>query len=1075
MIDNARSSVYGYSINKLNQLPMIKEFYRLFGLTMLVLLTYTATFGQQQVSGIVRDADGTPVPGVNIVIKGTTTGTSTDAEGRFNIQAKQGDVLAVSFIGYQSQELHVGSQTNLEIVLQEDLTTLSEVVVIGYGEQKKTLNTGANLQVKGEDIQKLSTTNALQALQGQAPGVQITSTSGQPGEALRVLIRGAGTKSNPSPLYVVDGVLTGDINFLNPADIQSIDVLKDAASAAIYGSQAANGVILITTRKGSAGRAQLSFDAFYGVQNRARKIPMLNAYEYAVIINEAAVNSGKAPYFNDQQMSNIRNGVTGWESAPNTMGLGADQIAAMRGGTDWLDQMFVDNAPTQNYVLSLSGGSDISSYSSSLSYLTQSGIVGGSDYSDYQRYNFRFNSDHKLYQNKVRFGQTLNFAWINNHGIAVGGQYGNSLRSAFQASPFLPVYDANGKLWNNAQSRWLKQESNPYAQMVYNNQNRNNSQRLLGNIYLEVEPIKSLKLRTQLGVDYSAGEGRSFTPVYELSLYSRNDTTRVTQFMNKSNTLIWDNIASYTINIKDHNIDMMIGTAAYRGRGTSMFGANYNLSFNDLEHAWLSNALNKTNAARMTLNGAPNDDDNRMSYFARVHYNFNEKYLLNATLRRDGSSRFAPGHRWGMFPSVSAGWLVTSEDFFSGLTTFVDQLKLRASWGQVGNQNIGFFNYISPIQFEHINYPFGTTEGGLTPGAYPSRIANPEAIWETSEQINIGIDATLLQGRLTAALDWYNKTTKDWLVEAPILATAGADAPFINGGNVTNKGIELALSYSGEAGALRYTVGANGAYNKNTVSDIPTADGIIHGPTNFLFANSQEFNRIQEGYPLGYFWGLTTDGIFQNAADVQAYSNADGEPVQPGALPGDVRYVDQNDDGRIDNQDRTMIGNPHPDFTFGFNVNVTYKGFDLNVLGNGVAGNQIVQSYREQASSFGNYTADILNRWHGEGTSNRLPRVNESNTNWVNFSDLFIQDGDFLRISNITLGYDLARLIKVKAFSQLRVYGSVLNAFTFTKYTGMDPEVSINGNSIDNHWTTGVDLGYYPRPRTVMVGLNVKF
>jgi TonB-dependent starch-binding outer membrane protein SusC len=1051
---------------------MIRKLYRFFGVTVLLLFVSVASHAQQQqVTGTIKDATGIPMPGVNVLIKGTTTGTSTDNNGKFVIEAAPESVLVISFIGYSTQEITVGNQTNLDLTIEEDLTTLSEVVVIGYGEQKKALNTGANLQVKGEDLQKLSTTNALQALQGQAAGLQITSTSGQPGSGLRVLIRGVGTNQNPNPLYVVDGLLTNDITFLNPADIQSIDVLKDAASAAIYGSQAANGVILVTTKKGkSGGRSQITFDSFYGVQNVARKIPMLNAYEYATIMNEAAVNSGNAPYFTDQEMTNIKSGNTDWASAGG-VGLSADQVAAMKGGTNWLDQMFVDNAPTQNYVLGISGSSGASTYSSSVSYMSQAGIVGGSDYSNYERYNFRFNSDHKLYEDRVKFGQNLNIAYTENNGIAVGGIYGNSVRPALNATPFLPVYDADGELWDNSNSIWFKQEANPYAQMVYSNQNRNNGIRVLGNLFLEVEPIKNLKVRSQLGLDFYGNEGHSFTPVYKLSQYSQNDTTTVSQNMSKGHTWIWDNLLTYNLNAGEHHVDVMVGSSAYQGRGSYIGGSNYNLAFNDLDHSYLSNSLNKSNAAKMSMYGAPNEDDNRMSYFGRVHYNYQERFLLNATIRRDASSKFASGHRWGTFPSFSAGWIISNEAFMSSLTNVVDQLKLRASWGQVGNQNIGYFNFVGPIKSDHTNYTFGTTEGGLTPGAYSSRLANPNLKWETSEQVDVGFDATLLAGKLTASFDWYKKTTRDWLVVAPILATAGADAPFINGGEVTNRGVELALSYSNQLGDLRYTVSANGAYNKNRVTEIKADGGLIQGETNVLFANSMRFNAVQEGYPIGYFWGLRTNGIFQTDAEVDAYRSSEGTLIQPSATAGDVRYVDTNDDGVINNDDRTMIGNPNPDYTFGFSVQLGYKGFDFSVLANGVAGNEIVQSYRDQASALPNYTTDILNRWHGEGTSNRIPKVNNTNSNWVNFSDLYVQEGDFLRLSNITAGYDFSKLLKTKAVSQVRLYASVLNAFTFTKYTGMDPEIGHGYNS----WTTGVDIGYYPRPRTYMVGLNVKF
>jgi TonB-dependent starch-binding outer membrane protein SusC len=1042
---------------------MMRKIYRTLSVSvMLMMLTSLALQAQQRVvTGTIKDAAGTPMPGVSILLKGTSTGTAADANGNFSIQASDTDVLVLSFIGYQTQEITIGTKTNLDIVLVEDLTTLGEVVVIGYGEQKKALNTGANLQVKGEDIKKLSTTNTLQALQGQTPGVQITSTSGQPGEPMRVIIRGLGTIGNATPLYVVDGVLTGDIAYLNPADVESVDILKDAASAAIYGSQAANGVVLITTKKGKAGaKPIITLDAFYGVQNAARKADMLDAKEYAAIMNEAAVNAGKLPIFTNEE------------------------IAAMGKGTNWMDEMIVKDAPTQNYTLGATGASEGSSYSLSLSYLSQAGIVGGSDYSNYERYNFRINTEHKLYKDILKVGQNLTFAYVENNGIQVGNQYSNSLRGAFNTSPFVPMYDEEGNFYDNSNSTWNNGESSPYAEMVYNNQNRRDNQKLIGNLYAEIQPIKNLKFRTSLGLDYHVFADRAFVPVYKLSVYSFNDESDVSQQMGKGRTLLFDNTLSYTFDVSaDHHFDVMAGTSAFAYQGTTMWGTNSNLVLSDLEYAYLSNATN-SDGTKITLGGTPgtqderDNEDKRLSYFARIGYNFKETYLLNATFRADGSSRFAPDNRWGYFPSVSAGWVVSNENFLSNVS-WLDFLKLRASWGQVGNLNVGFYQYLAPVTFAFTNYTFGSAEGVLIPGAYPSRIANPDVQWETSEQANIGFDARLLAGRLTVAFDWYSKTTKDWLIEAPTLATSGAKPPFINGGNVENKGIELALSYSSKIGELGYTIGVNGAYNKNKVTDIPNKDGIVHGPTNQLYNNSLEFNRAQSGYPVGYFWGLQTAGLFQTEEEVAAYRSSEGTVIQPSAAPGDVKYVDRNDDGVINDLDRTQIGDPNPDFTFGFNISVNYKGFDVSVLGSGVAGNELVQSYRNHASQYANYTSAILDRWHGPGSSNTIPRVTETNNNWTNFSDLYIQKGDFLRISNVTVGYDFTNLIGKNVVSKLRLFASGNNLFTFTKYDGMDPEVGFGvnpgtGNSMQS-FSSGVDLGYYPRPRTFLIGLNAQF
>ncbi len=1028
---------------------MMKKIYRSFAYASVIfflLLSVTALAQKQVVSGKITDGTGGSLPGVNILLKGTTIGTTSDANGSFSLEVRPDDVIVISFIGYKTKEIAVGNQTQIVATLEEDISTLQEIVVVGYGVQKKALNTGANIQVKGEDLQKLSTTNALQALQGQAAGVQITSTSGQPGSAMKVTIRGLGTIGNAGPLYVVDGVLTGDITYLNNADIESIDLLKDAASAAIYGSQAANGVVLVTTKKGKAGSARITFDAFYGVQNVARKADMLNTHEYASIMNEAAVNSGKLPYFTNAE------------------------IAAMTTSTNWMDEMFVKNAPTQSYSVGASGGSESSVYSLSLGYLSQAGIVGGESLSNYDRYNFKINTEHKLYKDLIKIGQNLTFAYTNNNGIGVGNQYNNTLRGAFGTSPFVPMYDAEGNFFDNSSSTWNNGEANPYASMVYSNQNENNNQRLLGNLYLEVEPLKGLKFRTSLGLDYSAGEGHSFTPIYKLSIYSFNDVTRVNQSMNKGRTWLWDNWLSYGFDVAEHRFDVMVGSSANRSGGSSIWGGNTNLVFDDLEHAWLSNATN-TDGTNMSLGGAPYEEVNLMSYFGRVNYNFKETFLVNATLRADGSSRFIGSNRWGYFPSVSAGWVMSNSALLSSTSGWLEFLKLRASWGQVGNQNIGNFQYLAPVTFSSTNYIFGSEEAVLTPGAYVSRLANPNIKWEASEQTNIGFDSRFMGGKLALTVDWYTKTSKDWLIQVPGLATAGADAPFINGGNVKNSGIEMALSYSSSVGDLTYTVSANGAYNKNKITEIPTQDGIIHGPTNQLYNNSGEFNRAESGHPVGYFWGLVTDGIFQTEEEVNSYRSSEGEIIQPNAAPGDVRYVDRDGNGVINDSDRTEIGSPNPDFTFGFSLSAKYKGFDFSMMANGVAGNELVQSYRNQSSQYGNYTSAILDRWHGPGSSNTMPRVTENNSNWINFSDLYVHKGDFLRISNVTLGYDFMRLMDKKLFNQVRLYASVLNLATLTKYDGMDPEIGYGVNS----FSSGIDLGYYPRPRTFMVGVNVKF
>ncbi len=1023
---------------------------------LLLLALGNKTFAQTgRVSGTITSQNtALPVANASVVVKGSQTSTIANEAGKFTISAANGDVLVITSVGFVPKEVKVTSN-DLKIQLQDAESQLENVVVIGYGVQKKKLVTGANLQVKGEDIQKQNTTTALQALQGQAAGVQLTSYSGQPGSGMNVVIRGKGTVGNFSPLYIVDGVQTGDISYLNPADIASIDILKDAASAAIYGSQAANGVILVTTRTGKINqKPQVTLDAFYGLQQAPRKTALLDAKEYAMIINEAAVNSGKAPYFSDDVVNNLPV------------------------NTNWLDQMFKSNVPTQNYVLGVQGGGANSIYSLSLGYTSQGGIVGGSDMSYFDRYNFRINSEHNLYENYVKIGEHLTFNYQNNHGILVDGLYNNTLRSAFTTSPFLPMYDTDGSYYSSDKKGWYpgkpdqswnNGEANPYAVMDYTTRNRNSNQGLFGDVYLQVEPVKGLKYRSSIGINYYSNQSHGYTPVYHLSIYSFNDTAKVSQAMGNGRTIQFDNQLSYDFNIKDdHHFSIMAGSSSLKKKTVDMRGSNWDLRVADLRHAYLSVAQNVNRGAPyMSLGGGPTESA-LLSYFGRLQYDFQEKYILNLTFRADGSSNFAPDNRWGYFPSVSAGWVLTRENFMQGIQ-WLNFLKLRGTWGQVGNQNVVPYQFLSPISFSNTSYIFGPVEGANTQGAYPNRIANPNVKWETSEQTNIGFDATLFQ-RLSVVFDYYVKQTKDWLITVPILATGGADAPLINGGDVKNTGVELALNYSNNIGKnFRYSIGVNGAYNKNRIGNIPTNDHVLHGNTNVLFNNAGEFYRAANGEPVGYFWGYKTDGIFQTAEEVLAYKGKTGAPIQPNAKPGDVRYQDLNGDGVIDANDKTNIGDPNPDFTYGFNISLGYKGFDFQVQASGVSGNQLVQSYRGPGG-FANYTTEILQRWHGPGTSNRIPRVTEDGANYAQFSDLYIYSGNYLRINNITLGYDFSALLKKSYLSRLRLYASVQNAFTITRYKGMDPEVGYNEG-----FSSGVDLGYYPRPRTFMAGANIRF
>lgn len=1015
---------------------------------------------------VVSATDDEPLVGVTVSVKGTTNGTVTDIDGRYVIQAAQGETLIFSYVGFVSQEVTVRENV-INIALTEDTEVLEELVVIGYGVQAKKLSTGATVQVKGDELAKMNTNSPLQALQGKTPGVNITSTSGQPGSDMKVVIRGLGTIGNHSPLYLIDGI-GGDISTLNPSDIESIDVLKDAASAAIYGAQAANGVVLITTKNGREGKAKVNFDAYYGVQNVARKADMLNAAQYMTIMDEQALNSGNAAY-----------NWTGFQSIYDANGQVYD--------TNWVDTMFKDNAATESYALGVTGGSTASTYAISLGYMNQEGVVGGADVSNYERYNFRINSEHKLFNNFLKVGEQVSFIYRTNNGISVGNQYNNSLRGAFGISPLAPVYSDNNPYdspYNDtSNSDWYNGEGNPYGLMMTNTNNENRAASFNGNLYAEIEPLKGLKLRTLFGGVYNSSEYRSFTPLYHFSIYSYNDTrTGVSQNMNHGLGLTWTNTATYDWAVNDYAFNALLGMEAYRYQGTSVGAGNGLLKegFDTWTYAYVNNGTASSSTDGLSASGSPHDDSRSISYFGRLGWNLKETYMINATLRADGSSRFAQGNRFGYFPSVSAGWTLTNESFMQDAPAWINFLKLRASWGQVGNQNIANYQYLAPMKNTNTHYLFGS--GGYNDteaakqlatnwGAYPNRLANEKVTWETSEQTNIGLDAYLFRTRLGVNLDFYMKNTKDWLVQAPILSTVGAGAPYINGGSVKNSGVELALSWNDQLNNnFSYQIGINGAYNTNEVGEIPTEDGIIHGQTNQLYDNTPEFYRAENGKPIGYFWGYKTHGLFQNEQEITDWIAAGNGVLQNEVKPGDVKYIDVNQDGVIDDNDKVNLGNGMPDFTYGFNLGLGYKGFDFSLQASGAAGQQIVQSYRNFTNKYANYTTAILQRWTGEGTSNKIPRVTEQNINWQ-FSDLFIQNGDYLRITNITLGYDFSRFVKHKFISQACLYAQLQNAFTFTKYEGMDPEI---GYGTDG-WVSGIDVGYYPRPRTVLFGVNLTF
>ena len=1014
-----------------------------------------------KISGKVTDSSGASLPGVSVVVKGTTNGIVTDINGNYSIQNIAANaVLQFSFVGMKMQEIKAGSQTVIDVILADESVGIEEVVAIGYGVQKKKLVTGATIQVKGESIQKMSTVSALSALQSQTPGLSITATSGRPDAEYKINIRGLGTIGNANPLVVINGIAGGDLRNIAPADIESVDVLKDAASAAIYGSRAANGVILITTKQGRAGKPTVTLDAYYGVQNVSKYMDMVNASDYMTLVNESAVNSGGAPIdFSKAMPASVWQKIQdGWS------------------GTNWYKELSNTNAPVQNYSLNMTGGTEMSTYSIGMSYANQEGIIGNPIKETLDRYSFRINSDYILLKknnrNVIRFGENLLYTYKQNL---------NKPASAYRwaaTSPLMPVLDENGEYSpNNTLS--FDDQTNAVAFQFFNSSNESKYHDLRINTYLEIQPVKNLIFKSNLGYSLTALSSRAFLPMY--SLGTAANANRLKDVTSQGESMgfgyQFENTLTYTYSINgNHNFGALIGQSVERtGLGESISGSNQVSLFDTFEYAYLSN--NKTIASGATqLSGAPLGEWALASFFGRLTYDYKEKYLLTALLRRDGSSKFASGYRWGNFPSVSAGWVISNESFMKSTSPWLDFLKIRASWGENGNQDIPGFQYLSPFKFSGADYYFGTSKTTPTVGAYPSILSNEAISWETSEQLDLGLDARLLKGRMQLALDVYDKKTKDWLVAAPILGSQGAGAPYINGGEISNKGVELAVSWNDKIGNFSYGVSANYAYNENLITKIANAQGLIEGTKiNEYAAGQLAPYRALVGFPIAYFWGFETAGIFQNQAQIDDYT---GAKANKKTLPGDMIFVDLNNDGVINASDRTMIGNPNPKGIFGFSINLGFKGFDLSATASGVSGNQVMNSYHSANAYKENYPVYLLDRWHGEGTSNFFPRLTSTpNTNYTYFSKIYLSDGDYLRIQNVTLGYDLKRLFPSMPGSQTRIYIAVQNLYTFTNYIGANPEVGADSGegTIPSGWAKGIDVNFNPIPRTFMIGANLKF
>jgi TonB-linked SusC/RagA family outer membrane protein len=1052
---------------------------------------------QSVVKGTVNDETGEPVIGATVKVQGSQTGAITDFNGNFTVEAASDATLTISYVGYETQNVKVAGRNDIVITLKEDNTTLNDVVVIGYGTMKKKLVTGATVQVKGDEIAKLNTTNALEAMQSSTPGVQITQSSSQPGKGYKVYIRGIGTTGNSTPLYVIDGVAGGNLDGINPNDIESIDVLKDAASAAIYGARAANGVILVTTKQGKAGKIELSYNGAIGWSNAYKRPQLLNAQQYMTIIDEYTFNtSGQkmdwAGFVPSDILSKVSNG---WE------------------GTDWWGAFENKNAVQNNHSVTLTGGTDRSKFAMSYTYTGNEGIMGADRASYYKRHTIRINSDHVLLKVKdldvITIGENISIGYNKSHDLAEDGMYWSYIHSLLQTCPLVPQYADNGDIyyyqdfdgtvkygqgWNSSlfSNPWENLEKGGFNSMA-ESRNINSS----ATAFMTIQPIKGLRFRSQFNYNWgsgayrnyneprSSGYGNATSPVYSVS-----ENAWLNSSWSVENTLTYDLPI-----ISGHKISAMVGQTFQSSAWGANIGGSNKVNWGEQlatlkgwDSAYLTN-IKLVNATDATLTGKPNDEEYLASWFGRLTWDWNETYMATVTMRYDGSSIFTDGKRWGFFPSVSAGWVISNEKFMESTKSWMDFLKIRASWGQNGNCSIDKYQYLATIALSGEAYDSGykfasdmatSVSGTPNVGAYANIVPNPDLTWETSEQLDFGFDARFLNSRLGVNFDWYKKTTKDWLIGGNLLAIYGTNPAAINGGDVKNTGIEIALTWNDRIGKdFSYNIGVNFATNKNEVTRIANDNHYINGPSGVLSQGTEYCYRAEEGKPIGYFFGMSYSGIWQNQEQIDA-ARAANKAVLDNAQPGDCIWDDWNGDGVItysegDACDRHEIGNPNPDVMLGVNLGLNFKGFDFAINGAGAFGQQILRSYRSFSDApYQNYDTTILNRWYGEGTSNTQPRISSTgseNTNWV--STRYMENADYFKIKTVTLGYDFKNVWKGCPFQQLRFYVQAQNLITFTGYTGLDPEV---GNSAGGSgWASGIDLGLYPPSRTYLVGASIKF
>lgn len=1048
----------------------------------LFFLSTVVLFGQSdpiKVKGAVRDAStGETLIGVSVLEKGTLNGSVTDIDGNYTLSVAPGNTLVFSYVGFESKEVVVtGEILNVELQLVQEL--LDEVVVVGYGIQRKSVVTAAISRVTAEELNTAKPSRIEDALKGKVSGVQITQSSGQPGSDSKVRIRGIGTINNSDPLYIVDGMaVDGGIAYLNPVDIESVEILKDAASAAIYGARAANGVILVTTKSGKEGKAKINYNFSYGWQNPWKKKAVLDATEYMTLMNESYINDGNLPIYTKEQ------------------------IASAGKGTDWQDEIFNYDAPVQNHQLSVSGGNEKANYFVSLGYYDQEGIVGGNfGKSNYNRWSLRTNSSYTVLEdksrkflNKVRVGVNISYARSKTTGIDPNTEYGSVLGSAVGFNPTIPVYadEATGEqiLKDHPTAivdRYTGQVfslppagyqelQNPLGMLHRDELTANNDDKFVGSFWGEVDVYEGLKFRSSYGFDLAFwGQDGYVFPYYQSSIRYA-DKSSVWSEMHRGYKWQVENVLSYDKTFSDvHNLGLVFGQSAQKYQVRNLRGEDFDLMENNGDKANIDSGTADRSEERVTGGTSGYNFTSLASYFGRINYDFAGRYMLQFTLRRDGSSRFGGNNKWGTFPALSLGWNLMSEPYMENVKpSWFDTFKLRFSWGKNGNENIGNFGYANLMNGGN-NYYFGTTGeqvyGNMQYGTSPGRIPNPNLRWEESEQIDLGFESRFLGGALRFEFDYYNKKTNGMLMEVQTPSYTGQSAPYGNVGEMENWGIEFEAGWRHSIGDFSYNISANATFMKNKLIRLGNASGEMEIESAGA-SGLGKFINAKDGYVWPYFYGYKTDGIFQSQAEVDAYVNAEGAKYQASAKPGDVRWVDFDGNGVIDGNDRTKIGKGMPDWSYGFTLGADWKGFDLNLFFQGTTGNDIFDfSHRGDISAV-NRAAWFMDRWHGKGTSNKIPRMTNlnPNSNWQS-SDLYIKDGSYLRLKTAQIGYTLPRnLVSKASIENLRIYVSAENLLTFTGYDGFDPEIAAG-----DYNRIGVDRGIYPQSRTISIGANISF